>query len=126
MSDFRFTSSSLTWLCSLGLGLLAERLRLFLSYDVTSALVRVPEPCAMMFLFQDGADDRKKNEHYAMNACYVAALLVSQDAICEVSATMVLSTSEVYKNSKRQFQTATAMWWLMIRSTFFNFFVTRA
>ena len=126
VSDFRFASSSLTWLCSFGLGVLAKRPRFFLSYDVTSAFVRVPEPCAMMFLFQDGADDRKKYEHYAINACYVAGLLVAQGAICEVSATMVLSTSEVYKNSKRQFRIATVMCWPIIRSTFFNLFVTRA
>ena len=91
---FSFTSSSHTWLCSFGLGVLAKRPSFFLSYDVTSALVRVPEPYAMMFLFQDGADDRKKNEHYVINVCCVVGMRVTQDAICEVSATMVLSTSE--------------------------------
>ena len=49
----------------------------------------------MMFLFQDGADDRKNYEHNVINKCCAAGLLVAQDAICEVSATMVLSTSEV-------------------------------
>ena len=49
----------------------------------------------MMFLFQDGADDRKNCEHNVINVCCAAGLLVTQDAICEVSATMVLSTSEV-------------------------------
>ena len=51
----------------------------------------------MMFLFQDGADDRKNYEHNVINVCCAAGLLVSQDAICEVSATMVLSTSDVHE-----------------------------
>ena len=52
--------------CSGGVGLVTKQPYVCLSCGVTYVAVRVPEPCALMFSFQDWADDRKRIEHFAI------------------------------------------------------------
>ena len=52
--------------CAGGVGLWTEQLHVCLSRGVKYVVVRVPEPFALMFSFQDWADGRKRIEHFAI------------------------------------------------------------
>ena len=57
--------------CSGGVGLWTKQLHVCLSRGVTCAVVRVPEPFALVFSFQDWADGRKRIEHLVIALLYL-------------------------------------------------------
>ena len=52
-----------------------KQLHVCLSRAVTCAVVRVPEPFALMFSFQDRVDGRKRSEHLVIALWYLFVFL---------------------------------------------------
>ena len=61
--------------CAGGVGLWTKQPHVCLSCGVKYVVVRVPEPCALMFSFQDWADDRKRIEHLVIALWYLIDFL---------------------------------------------------